>query len=94
MKEQHSAPTGLTAEEQKAAQLKALIRRHLTLTLRRLRAEQNVSQQEAADFLKISRSTYVYYETGRIIPDIAKLCQLSSLFQVSVLEFFPSVPEN
>ena len=58
------------------------------------RAEQNVSQQEAADFLKISRSTYVYYETGRIIPDIAKLCQLSSLFQVSVLEFFPSVPEN
>ena len=87
MKEQHSAPTGLTAEEQKDAQLKALIRRHLTLTLRRLRAE-------AADFPKISRSTYVYYETGRIIPDIAKLCQLSSLFQVSVLEFFPSVPEN
>ena len=43
MKEQPSAPTGLTAEEQKDAQLKALIRRHLTLTLRRLRAEQNVS---------------------------------------------------
>ena len=35
------------------------------IILRNLRDERNLTQQQVADYLKIDRSTYAYYESGR-----------------------------
>lgn len=51
--------------------------------LRKLRKEKsNYSQQNMADMLKISRSTYTYYETGKSEPGQAVLRQLCEILSV------------
>lgn len=52
--------------------------------LRYLRMANRLTQREVADILKIHRTTYAYYETGRSNPDLETLSALSRIFGVSI----------
>lgn len=52
--------------------------------LRLLRQEKEVSQQEVADYLQITRQAYNNYENGKREPDYEILLKLSEYFNVSV----------
>lgn len=59
--------------------------------LRKFRKEKvGYTQQQVADYLKISRSTYTYYETGKTEPDLASIQKLAKLFGVTVGELLGS----
>lgn len=52
--------------------------------LRYLRMANRLTQREVADILKIHRTTYAYYETGRSNPDLETLTAISRIFGVSI----------
>ncbi len=51
--------------------------------LKELRKENEYSQQDVADFLNISRSTYGKYETGDREPSLEMLCKLADFYKVT-----------
>lgn len=51
--------------------------------LKELRKEQNLTQQDVADFLKIDRSNYSKYELGKLELNLTMLATLAKLFNVS-----------
>lgn len=55
--------------------------------LRQLRKEKGLTQQEAADRLKITRSTISNYEVGRRSPHLKDLQKIGELYGAG-LEFF------
>lgn len=55
--------------------------------LRKCRTDMDLSQQQVADKLKIDRSAYTYYETGKVLPNISRLLQLSKIFNTPCIEF-------
>lgn len=57
--------------------------------LRGFRLRAGFSQQNIADVLNVSRSTYTYYETGKTSPDPATLNRIAKILGVSLEEFFP-----
>ncbi len=61
----------------------------LAQRLRALRLQAGFSQQNVADVLNISRSTYTYYETGKTTPDPTTLYRIAKIFNVPIEEFFP-----
>lgn len=54
-----------------------------TSRLKKAREYNGITQQEVAKALKISRSTYAGYESGRTEPNIELIAMLSKLFCVS-----------
>ena len=54
--------------------------------LKKFREEKGLTQQQVADELGINRSTYSYYELGRIQPDIKSIIKLSKIFDVHYIE--------
>lgn len=52
--------------------------------LKKLRSTQNLSQQELADKLNISRGTYAHYEINKRQPDYNTLKKISDFFNVSI----------
>lgn len=63
---------------------------NLKKTLRNVRLACGFSQNEVAEVLKISRSTYTYYENGKIIPDVQALRILAELYGIPAVVFmFP-----
>ena len=54
--------------------------------LTKLRKNARLSQQQVADILKINRSTYAYYETGKSKPKLPTLKKLAAIYGVSVDE--------
>lgn len=54
--------------------------------LTKLRKNAHLSQQQVADILKINRSTYAYYETGKSKPKLPTLKKLAAIYGVSVDE--------
>lgn len=62
--------------------------------LRRKRLEAGVTQQNIAQVLEIDRSTYVYYELGRVAPDSVTLKRLARLYNVPLETFLPDKGEN
>ena len=54
--------------------------------LKLLREKNNLTQQQVADKLKINRSTYSYYELGKIRPNIDTIIKLSKIFDVHYTE--------
>ena len=52
-------------------------------TIRTLRKERDLTQQQVADYLQINRSTYAYYESGRTRLNINIVVDLAHFFQVS-----------
>ncbi len=72
-----------------------LRQRQIKDTLRRLRKEKiGYTQQQVADYLQISRSTYTYYETGKTEPDLENIKKLAKLFGVSVEELLEDTPSS
>lgn len=60
------------------------IKENLKANLRNLREYNRLNQKDIADALKIERSTYASWETGRSMPKPTQLAQLSELFDCSV----------
>lgn len=58
--------------------------RELKDVLLDLRKNARLSQQQVADILKINRSTYAYYETGKSKPKLPTLKKLAAIYGVSV----------
>ena len=50
--------------------------------LRELRKAKGYTQQQMADMLSISRSTYTYYETGNSEPSFQNLKRLCEIFGI------------
>ncbi len=54
--------------------------------LKKLRNNNDFTQQQVADALKIDRSTYSYYETGKTEPNYESTLKLAKIFGVTVQE--------
>jgi len=52
-------------------------------TIRRLRKERGLTQQQVANHLNIDRSTYAYYESGRTLTNIDVMINLAHFYKVS-----------
>lgn len=57
--------------------------KYLANRLRTLRKAHAFTQQQAADILKIDRSTLAYYESGRIEPPLRILEKLRVLYHTT-----------
>lgn len=53
-------------------------------SLKKVRKEHKLTQQDIADVLGVDRSTYTFYETGKTSPSIQTLQKLSNIYNVSV----------
>lgn len=51
-------------------------------TIRELRKERGLTQQQVADYLNLDRSTYAYYESGRSKVSIAIVVKLAHFYHV------------
>ena len=56
--------------------------------LREERKRKHATQQQIADFLGVDRSTYTYYETGKLRVPINVLNQLAAFYELPVSAFF------
>lgn len=52
--------------------------------IKKLREEQEISQQELADYLTISRQTISKWELGKSLPDIENVVRIADYFNISV----------
>lgn len=52
--------------------------------LKNLRIQKGVSQQAVADYLKVDRSTYTYYELGKATMNYERLFKLAEYFSVDL----------
>ena len=59
--------------------------------LRMLRTYNYICQREIAELLNLERSTYTYYETGKIHPSLSSLMKLALLYNVTT-DFLLGVP--
>ncbi len=53
-------------------------------SLKKVRKEHKLTQQDIADVLGIDRSTYTFYETGKTMPSIKTLHALSNIYNVTM----------
>ncbi len=59
--------------------------------LRDIREDHDLTQKNIANFLKIDRSTYTYYELGKVTPDIFTLLKLAKFYNVDISYFFKGI---
>ena len=59
-----------------------------------LRKLKNLSQEDLAEKLQVSRQTISKWESGDSLPDIEKCRKLSELFEVSIDDLVSYEPEN
>ena len=57
--------------------------------LRKLRIAKKLSQQEVADRLNLSQSTYCAWESDEAVPKLKHLPQLADIFEVELTELLP-----
>lgn len=62
--------------------------------LRKLRKQQDLTQEQVAKNLNIVRSTYAYYETGKTSPDFNTVVRLARLFNVTTDYLLNAAPIN
>ncbi|MBR2590981.1 MAG: helix-turn-helix transcriptional regulator [Clostridia bacterium] len=58
----------------------------VSATLKKLRKANGFTQKQIADKLNIDRSTYSYYELGKINPSISSMVTLADLYGISLDE--------
>lgn len=63
-------------------------------TIKKLRVDKGYTQLQVANMLKIDRSTYSYYETGRIYPDVKTILNLAEIFGVKYTELLEPETSN
>ena len=56
--------------------------------LKELRLAENLTQQQLADELKISRVSYTRYEKGSVRPDYETLIKIADYYDISLDEIF------
>ncbi|MBD5583912.1 MAG: helix-turn-helix transcriptional regulator [Clostridia bacterium] len=56
--------------------------------LKELRRSENLTQQQLADKLKISRVNYTRYETNVVKPDYDTLLAIADFYKISLDELF------
>lgn len=56
----------------------------LSLKLQKKRKELELTQEEVAEKIHVSRQTISNWETGRTLPDISSLILISDIYQVSL----------
>ena len=54
------------------------------MKLKELRKTNKQSQQQMANYLKVTQRTYSSYELGQTEPDIATLCKIADYYKVSL----------
>lgn len=54
------------------------------------RKKLDLTQREVAEALNIDRSTYTCYEIGKTEPNIETISRLAKIFNVSVVDLFPT----
>lgn len=59
-----------------------------------LRKNLELTQREVADALNVDRSTYTCYEIGKTEPNIETLMKLARIFNVSIVDLFPTEDEE
>lgn len=52
------------------------------------RLKNNMLQKDVANILNISRRQYIKYETGEVVPKIKTLEVLSSVYNITLFDFF------
>lgn len=62
--------------------------------LKYYRHECGLTQQQVADRLKIERSTYTYYETGKTKPDINTLIKIAKVYNISYTALLEGVEDE
>ncbi len=56
--------------------------------LKELRKAENLTQQQLADKLKISRVNYTRYENGSVRPDYETLIKIADFYDISLDDIF------
>ena len=62
--------------------------------LRFIREKFTLTQKKLADALDLDRSTYSYYEVGKVTPDIFTLIKLSKILRCNIHHFITSGLEH
>lgn len=57
---------------------------NFAINLKNLRESQNITQEQLAEYLKVSRPTIAGYETKSRQPDFEKLEKIANFFHVSI----------
>jgi transcriptional regulator with XRE-family HTH domain len=66
------------------------VKERVTEKIRKLRESKRMSQENVADELGVTHSTYAKIERGEIDPNITRLVQLAKIFGIETAEFFTS----
>src|SRR5574344_2088876 len=66
----------------------------ISYSLKYYRHECGLTQQQVADRLKIERSTYTYYETGKTKPDINTLIKIAKVFNINYTALLEGVEDE
>lgn len=61
--------------------------------LKRLREAHHMTQEQVSKLLHIERSTYTYYETGRM-PSVETMIKLSRIYNITLDEMVFAVPTD
>jgi transcriptional regulator with XRE-family HTH domain len=61
-----------------------IVKMEVGTQIKKLRQQQQISQQELADYLHLSRQTISKWELGKSLPDLENVIRLSEYFNVSV----------
>ena len=56
----------------------------LTDSLKKIRKQYKMTQEDVAKFLGISRSGYTYYETGKTVPSVEMLKKLAMMYDTTI----------
>ena len=56
----------------------------LTESLKKIRKQYKMTQEDVAKFLGISRSGYTYYETGKTVPSVEMLKKLAMMYDTTI----------
>lgn len=62
--------------------------------LRELREKNGFTQELVAEKLKVTRSTYTYYETGKTNPSLENLRILAKLYNISIEDLLDNESES
>lgn len=77
----------LNHEKQVAERLKKLAesiyKKEVGKKLRKLRVKYRLTQGQVATILRVDRSAYAYYETGRSLPSYSNLVTLAKIYSVT-----------
>ncbi len=70
------------------------LKKYIAVTLRKLRAEKNITQEELAEKSNINIGTVTRYESGTTMQSLDKLSSILTVYNINLYIFFKDVYEN